>query len=318
MLDANPHRRYDLPAATKTQNKFNFCSSPDHNVRRCGGFLKLSTRDRGQLFQQIRTCGDKHHTLLHPEGYNQMPRPQQQISTSHICDALVLATMNFTACSLLSTIYNRTTPEAYEYTALFITGFLWQKLLMPNTWLFTSSESTMVAIICNSEREDIQISGGIVKTPFYTIGGLYILEFEVTETHLMESASVMGHPITQYIELQDPLPITNPTALISGPSAFATRTIVYSQVPWMFLLIIAELIYFYQSHPIHRHQCLIPRSPLQCSFPAPMTTNPANPLCCCQQRSTESAARHTDHTMSRHSSTPTPKSTSSTKVWWKS
>ena len=114
MLDANPHRRYDLPAATKTQNKCNFCSSPDHNVRQCGGFLKLSTRDRvrGQLFQQIRTCGDKHHTLLHPEGYNQMPRPQQQISTSHLCDALVLATMNFTACSLLSTIYNRTTPEA--------------------------------------------------------------------------------------------------------------------------------------------------------------------------------------------------------------
>ena len=244
-----------------------------------------------------------------------MPRPQQQISTSHICDALVLATMNFTACSLLSTIYNRTTPEAYEYTALFITGFLWQKLLMPNTWLFTSSESTMVAIICNSEREDIQISGGIVKTPFYTIGGLYILEFEVTETHLMESASVMGLSITQYIELEDPPQITNPTALISGHSAFATRTIVYSQVPWMVLLIIAELIYFYQSHPIHRHQP-DSKKPTSVFLSCTNDDQSSKPIVLLPRAIVRvSGATHGSHYVK---ALIDPGSTSSTKAWWKS
>ena len=178
----------------------------------------------------------------------------------YLCDAPVLATMNFTACSLLSMMYNRTAPEACEYTAMTISGILWQKLLMPNTWLFTTNEPTLVAIICNSERDDIQISGTgvlrlddgcIVKTPSYTIGSLYFLEFKVTETYLMESAPFLGElPITQHIQLQDPLPITNPTALISGPittdNTFSTRTIIYSQVPWMFLLLIAALIYFYR------------------------------------------------------------------------
>lgn len=77
----------------------------------------------------------------------------------YLCDAPVLATMNFTTCSLLSMVYNRTDPATCEYTSMSISGILWQKLLMPNTWLFTTSESTLVAIICNSEREDIRIVG---------------------------------------------------------------------------------------------------------------------------------------------------------------
>lgn len=174
----------------------------------------------------------------------------------YLCDAAVLATINFTTCSLLSMVYNRTDPATCEYTSMSISGILWQKLLMPNTWLFTTSESTLVAIICNSEREDIRIvgteilrldDGCIVKTPSYTIGSIYFLKLKVMETCLLEAPTLGTLPISQTIELQDPLPISNSTALTAGtiplepPSPL--RTVVFTQMPWLFLLIIGAAIY---------------------------------------------------------------------------
>lgn len=178
----------------------------------------------------------------------------------YLCDAPFVTTMNFTACSLLTMMYNRTAHEACEYTAMSISGILLQKLLMPTSWLFITNEPTPISIICNSQREDLQFSGTgiisldggcILKTPSHAISSVSYLRFKVTETYFMEAALYLGElSITKFIQLQDPLPITNPTAVISGTikagTTFPAWTVICSQVPWLTLSLIMLMIYLYQ------------------------------------------------------------------------
>ena len=95
-------------------------------------------------------------------------------SQLYLCDTSVLTTMNFTTCFLLGILYNRTDPQNCDHTEIAINGVLWQKLILPNTWLFSADQTTYVAVICNEQREDFTLSGSgilhldegcIIRTP---------------------------------------------------------------------------------------------------------------------------------------------------------
>ena len=178
----------------------------------------------------------------------------------YLCEAPVVSTMNFSSCSILNEMFNRTSLKTCEHTAIAITGVLWQKLLMPNTWLFTTDSSTLIAIICNGEREDRTILGSgifklddgcVIKTPSHTIAGSYSLDMRVKQTFIKEIIlSIEELTISSKVEFKDPPPVTNPTALITGPiplelSPAADHHFVYPHIPWIFMTVTVIGLYYF-------------------------------------------------------------------------
>lgn len=112
-----------------------------------------------------RTVALNYNDQLHFElNEGQLAACQRTAENMYLCDTPVLATMTFDTCSILTEIYNRAGSLPCDSTSLAINGMLWQKLMRPNTWLFKTNASTLIAIICKSEREDKHIEGsGIIK-----------------------------------------------------------------------------------------------------------------------------------------------------------
>lgn len=143
---------------------------------------------------------------------------------TYLCDTPVLSTMDFTVCSVMTEIYNRTAARPCDFTELAINGVLWQKLMKPNTWLFTTNASTVVGVICDAEREDLHLSGSgiiqlqpgcMIKTTAHTLHSLFYLEQRVVETFIKETVLTQDVPvISKQLEFINPPPVTDPMGLL--------------------------------------------------------------------------------------------------------
>lgn len=112
---------------------------------------------------------------------------------------------------------------------------------MPNTWMFTTNETTIIGVMCNAEREDLQLTGSgiiklqpgcMIKTAYQTLHSQFYLDQRIVQSFVKETVLTSDPIISKHIELKNPPPFTNIMRLLDNlepTESSLTVTLFYTQ-----------------------------------------------------------------------------------------
>lgn len=110
---------------------------------------------------------------------------------SFVCTPTVIHDIQNSPSCVLDEIYNRYLKCSCHLDQFKLTGSIWKALMMKNTWLFITNETTLAAIFCDGTRQEELLNttgilhleeGCYVKTKEVTLKGTLERDINVIAT----------------------------------------------------------------------------------------------------------------------------------------